>query len=63
VILNRSVVDTRAYAQMVRPRKSILLLRGHVKPPKTVISEVITPPYVRIPGKERNARAYIPKQY
>jgi proteasome lid subunit RPN8/RPN11 len=45
LILDRSVVDSiLTYAQMVHPREGILLLRGHVKPPKTVISEVVIPP-------------------
>ena len=45
LILKRSVVDSiLTYAQMAYPKEGILLLRGHVEPPKTVISEVVIPP-------------------
>ena len=45
LILKRSVVDSiLTYAQMAYPKEGILLLRGHVTPPDTVISEVVIPP-------------------
>ena len=45
LILKRSVVDSiLTYAQMAYPKEGILLLRGHVTLPETVISEVVIPP-------------------
>lgn len=45
LILKRSVVDSiLTYAQMAYPKEGILLLRGHVTPPETVICEVVIPP-------------------
>jgi hypothetical protein len=42
LILKRSVVDSiLTYAQMAYPKESILLLRGHVTPPNTVINDVV----------------------
>lgn len=45
LIVNRSVVDSiLTYALMAYPREGILLLKGQVKPSKTVISEIVIPP-------------------
>jgi proteasome lid subunit RPN8/RPN11 len=46
VIVNRSVVNSLlTYALMAYPRESILLLKGQIKPSKTMISEVVIPPH------------------
>jgi proteasome lid subunit RPN8/RPN11 len=45
LILKQSVVDSvLTYAQMAYPKEGILLLRGHVTPQDTVISDVVIPP-------------------